>query len=314
MKSVIIYGNCHTTAIKQVLKCIPEFNEKYVILNTKPIQDIKTVEELYSLPFEKCDVFIHQSIWSKNRYGPEYASENLIKRLSPNCKVIAIPNLYHMPLCFFPQYSSERELNYRGNTIFFRDKILDDAFLNHQSLKQTVAQYTNQDLFDSVTIRAGFNAFIEKVKIRECDWDIKISSFLVNNYKGKRLFFDPNHPTGAVIFYIVEELLQILLPEIIVSNEWKNNTYYTMDTFEMPVTESVIYALNLNGGGYTSVLRKSPNGIKLINTDMNLLQYIKQYWIMEWSNKEVPFLRRAGCFIIWFIYKVAGKLKESCKS
>ncbi len=56
-------------------------------------------------------------------YGEEYSSKNIIKQLKPDCKIIAIPNVYQLPVCFFPQYYKKgEEFRDKINTIFFRDR------------------------------------------------------------------------------------------------------------------------------------------------------------------------------------------------
>jgi hypothetical protein len=112
-----------------MLEANPEFNKHFYIYLTERIQNITDPKDLYQECYSQCDVFIHQSIRLNNRYGEDYASERIIARLKPGCKVIAIPNVYHLPLCFFPQYYDAHELKNKavkgGLTFFFRDSIID---------------------------------------------------------------------------------------------------------------------------------------------------------------------------------------------
>ena len=125
-KTVVVYGNCHTTVISDYLENCAEFKQEYILYRIKPIQTIDDTGYFDHPIFRYCDVFVHQSIQLKNRYGEEYASENIVKRLKPECRVISIPNVYGLPVCFFPQYIRDTEYkNEVGITVFFRDSLLD---------------------------------------------------------------------------------------------------------------------------------------------------------------------------------------------
>lgn len=292
-KIVVIYGNCHTTAIANYLGQTKEFASEYAIFPLKAIQDIKNAEYLNGKIFAICDVFIHQSIQVKNRYGIEFASENIIKKLKRDCKIIAIPNVYHMPMCLFPQYSDKPEFRgIKGDTVFFRDKLLDQSFSDSASIKDALEMYESEtDLF-ALNIKEQFDLFIEKVKKREMDWDIKISSFILKYYRQVLLFFDPNHPTPFVIRWISQEILKILKVSIKTDDDIID---MSLDTYQMPICGTVISTLELNY--INKELRVT--GRKLENKKMYLPDYIKQYYSLEWQNKELPILRRLQSFVMF---------------
>lgn len=124
-KTVVVYGNCHTSVIIEILNQCRLFNENFEICPIKPVHMIKDPTYFKMKIFSECDIFIHQAIRKNNRYGKEFASEEIIKNLKTGCKVISIPNVYHLPTCFFPQYYEGIELrvNHGKVTVFFRDLI-----------------------------------------------------------------------------------------------------------------------------------------------------------------------------------------------
>lgn len=191
-KICILYGNCHMTAIRDILQSVPEFTKLYAIFPIKAIQDIKSTRYFQCEVFYKCDIFIHQSIQFNNRYGSEYASENIIKQLKPGCQVISVPNLYHLPMCFFPQYTEEKEFVWGGGTVFFRDMLLDFAYSRGYTLQQTLDLYTGNirpnEVWGLINLDAMFNSFIQKIKIREEAWNIKIADYILKNYRSQQLF------------------------------------------------------------------------------------------------------------------------------
>lgn len=283
-KRVVIYGNCHTGIIKAMLRVCDDFNSEYEIIDTKMIQDIRNPEYLKSDIFSSCDVFIHQSIRLGNRYGEAYASENIISRLNPDCRIISIPNVYHLPLCFFPQYSEAHELKKNGITYFFRDKVVDSHIDDFLKLPQNIIKdYNNVGLYDSKKINDDFENFILKVRKREIDWDIKVSEFILTNYRDYQLFYDPNHPTNYFFEFVVNELLKILFNDPNRPKE-KFNVSVCLDAIEIPVCQAVKSSLKLRWS--ENEIRKSNPWTKCIIGKMNLYKYSLQYYAYSWMVPE----------------------------
>lgn len=297
-KTVILYGNCHTAIVKKYLQACPEFNEIYTIYPIKEIQEVKDFS-YFNLPiFSTCDVLIHQSIWEKNRYGKEYASSNIISKVKPDCKIIAMPNLYHLPLFLFPQYYEAEELRSKDQTYFFRDLIVDEGLRQGKTLKYITENYYKYK-FDYGIIRNNYNDFLEEVKKREAEWDIKISEFINRNIRNEQLFYEPNHPTNFVIKYYAEELLKILLRDNYTVKDIGN---YRMDSYEMPILGEVRNALDLSYGGENNELRIT--GVKVCSTCMSLNQYVKQYFSSIWMcndfKRKLKFFSKA----LYYYYRI----------
>ena len=302
-KVVAIYGNCHTTAIRHFLDQIDSFRDEYAIYPLMAIQDVKDPAYFENGIIQSCDLFIHQVIRDNNRYGVEWASRELLKKTKNGCQVIGIPNVYHLPICFFQQYSEKKDFCRKNNsTVFFRDKILDKAYLEKWSIQRTVEYYTNEDFKDYGTIENEFNLFIEKVSNREKDWDIKISDYIIDNYKICKLFYDPNHPTPAIIHEIAERLLELLGIRL----EKKTNYIdFPLDSFEMPICGCVKRALGMDFS--ENELRKT--GIKRTQGIMKLEDYIQEYWAYEWQNSEVNKFRRFANALKYFSAAMARRVK-----
>ncbi len=313
-KAVVIYGNCHTEIISQMLESCQAFNEKYYIIPTKRIQNIKDPQELYADCYRQCDVFIHQSIRLNNRYGEEYASEKIISRLKEGCKVISIPNVYHLPICFFPQYSDAQELRWNGTTYFFRDSIIDSHADKLFKLFRLVKRdYNNPMLYDKDKIVASFEAFVDKVRKREQDWDIKVSDFILKNYRSHQLFYDPNHPTNFFLNYITSELLKILLNKDS-RDIMMLNANECLDTIEMPVCKSVIEALQLKWEN--DIIRESKPNTNKLQSKMTFTnytyQYLSCYWIVDSCPLNIKILSRL-CWtmnsLVFFAHRVIKKIR-----
>lgn len=303
MKKVVIYGNCHTTVIKDMLRLVDEFNKEYEIVDIMPIQNIKDPEYLNSISFLSCDVFVHQSIRVNNRYGEEYASENIIAKLKPECQVIAIPNVYHMPLCFFPNYSSEPEFLYRnGATNFFRDKIIDGLYKENAKINEIIKAYRDPNIFNKNQLWEQYNKFMEKLRLREKQWDIKVSEFIDSNKSEHQLFYDPNHPTNFFLAYITRKLLEILGISYI-NVDLESNEISRLDLYEMPICESVKKCFSMVY--QEKEIRITGNKVK--HKKMFLEEYIRQYTAMEWQNQSLNFVLRLKSKIRWIAYKIYNR-------
>lgn len=308
-KIVVMYGNCHIGSLTEVLNQCKEFTDKYEIYPVELICNIKD-KEYFELPiFRTCDVFIHQSIRKNNRYGEEFASENLIKRLPEHCKIISVPNVYHMPMCFYPQYIEKPEFKRKGATIFFRDSIVEKMYLDNKSVDEIIETYKDVGLFDTERLQELWCDFIEKVKRRESEWDVKIADYIIEHVGDKPLFYDPNHPREEIIRYIAERVLELLEVDVD-GDSVKNVKVKRMTTYEMPICKSVSEYF---GFPYDLNDEIRIGGNKLVNIHMYLRDYIKQYIAMMWQDSDLPSFIRLKSLIRYVgmrIVRVVKRIKE----
>lgn len=281
-KIAIMYGNCHTSAIKAVLKTSSEFNYTYGFYPLKPIQEIKSDggNGFKTNAFSNCNLFIHQCIRKENIYGEEYASSNFVNLLHKNCKVIGIPNLYRLPRFMFPQIPDNNNyIEWESYNFFpFKDIYIDENYSNMSAEK--IENMINDDkLINPTSIIEGQESFFEKVKKREVEWDIKIGGFLRSTISNQLLFYDPNHPGNIVIEYIANGILKLLN-----INEHISHTDYILplDNFQIPIYKSVSSVLDLN---YEVKYLRKLSGHKLCNNRMDVKEYIKQY--IMWNYPEI---------------------------
>lgn len=300
-KIVVIYGNCHTTIIGEYIEKCSSFQERYALYRIDPIQTIDDPSYFERPIFRHCDVFVHQSIRLGNRYGDEYASERIISRLKKDCEVIAIPNVYHLPICFFPQYSEAAEFKKRnGATLFFRDAILDACAARGMSIRQAQGDYTNGQHYADKDIQSGLQKFLEKVELREQDWDIKCSQFIRENYKHTQLFYDPNHPTNFFLRYIAASLLRLLGIHCS-KEELESAEIVALTAYEMPILPEVRRSLGLLFPDNQELRR---DGVKLEKRAMRVFEYVSEYLSCEWQNPEAPSIYKMKMFAIYARYRL----------
>ena len=296
---VILYGNCHTRAVKRGLQSCKAFNINYEIYPLKEIQEVRDAS-YFDLPvFRICDVLIHQCIWEKNRYGKEYASSNILSRVKETCKVIAMPNIYHMPICLFPQYYEKKELRYKNQTYFFRDKIIDAGIENGRTLRQIAREYYEYK-FDQIEIREEYLKFISKVREREMEWDISVADYINTHIKTNFLFYEPNHPTGCLFNYYVNAILKILG-----INDYEADTIDSvveMDSYQMPFLTEVGKALDIEYS--TKGMEIRATGVKIRKVKMDIQEYVNQYYASVWMCGEYGIKNQLFSKVMWLIYRI----------
>ncbi len=303
-KIAIIYGNCHTTAIRQLLCSNREFSKTYAMFPIKAIQEVKDSNYFRGEVFSECDLFIHQSIQENNRYGVEFSSKNIMERLKDSAEVLAVPNVYHLPMCYFPQYKEEPEIKGpHGGTFFFRDAIIDNGIKRGMSVNEIINDYKVENHYSKEDINNLYQTFIGKVRKRESDWDIKVSDYIYKS-KDKVLFFDPNHPTPLFISYICENILYLLGLN---NDDFDYSQMRLLDAYQMPICQDVIDFFGLKYDLNTKI-RQSGN--KLIRGEMTIDDYVKQYIALLWTNDDYTDWCRRKSKVRYCVYKGVNLLKK----
>lgn len=287
-KVAIVYGNCHSGALKSYLRLSQEFSNDYGLYPVQQIQECwkwrkehpcVDIHDRYKDALERCDLFIHQGVRKENYFGEEFASETLIKYLNSGCKKIVFPNLYRMPMFMFPQMISYTDnIRWEGNNWFFRDKYIDENYKD-MTVHQLVQMIEDENLIPQGEIKSGLELFEYKVGQREQSWDIKILDFIRSSYGKCKLFYDPGHPTGQIMRQIAKQIL-LMMGYLKAVTELETNTTSELDVYEVPLYSSVEKALGLLGGD--RVIRRY-NGIKLRNVSMDFKEYVQQY--LCWNHR-----------------------------
>lgn len=292
-KQVIIYGNCHMSKIKEYLEIQPEFIRKYYISYYR-IGD--ETEEEY--PGEKqlanCDVFITQDIRNNNsRNVPGY--KELVGKLRENTEVVVVPNLYGVNL-FYPQLNGtqdnniikEKHLKEIGNPSLDcyeivdalssnRDNNIELMFSEGKSKDEIISILERPDYYKEDMILSMFEKEMQKIEEREKDCSFTISDWIKDNYKQKQLFYEPKHPTNALLIEIAKRCMRTLDIHI------DENITITvgMDAREIFIYNSVKKILGLKYN--IKYIRKFATYGTLEEKPMNFCEYINYYyqWIID---------------------------------
>lgn len=269
-KVAIAYGNCHMNAIKLYLECHREFSLEYGFYPLPMIQTLKNRKLEYEMIFKHCDLFFHQSIRKDNVYGKEYSSEQMLQYVSGRCRVISLPNLYGMPKYLFPQLEVHRRWQQGALCPFFIDSNV-VAWLNNGVSKEIIINYiANGGVYTKDEILSMWEMFKLKLGKREQEWDIKISDYILENYKKERLFCDINHITSKMAREIAIRILEYMGYQEKILLELP-----IMDDMETVIYRDVKEALELEFED--DIIRKHSFGaVSLNNCEMSLDEYVDQ--------------------------------------
>lgn len=197
---IFIYGNCQAVALKHTFDYIfsdCDYNimavQNYTLLNGWQL----LTEEIINF-VSSADLIVYQPLSIEyDKFSTDF-KVGILKFASPNCKFVSFQYIYNNG--FWPFF-------YNGNSIQW----LDDFKLKY-------ASYSKDDLlilYDKNMLSVNFNdkvhSSIELLNDREksTNVDIKLTDYILNNYKNKMLFLTQNHPTSFIFGYIFEKICDL---------------------------------------------------------------------------------------------------------
>lgn len=273
---IYIHGNCHVIPIETILKQSVEFNNKYHIIHNKTICEYKKNEEIPDYILKNIDYYIHMDIRRNNEYGYQLSDEYVMPKLNENCKTITIPNLYGAGKIYFPLLGKVNN----NNIPLSNGKDIDGLFLQYDEYIENMLDdnKTEQEIIEEIYETKGryddiifecLDETFNKIRKREEKWDIKVLSYIIENYKKRKLFYDIGHHTEILIAYISKELLGILG-----INSQMNLKSGPMSTHELPIYPFVAEVLRLEFKD--EYIRRNELDKKLKDA-MDLAEYIREY-------------------------------------
>lgn len=272
-KLVVVHGNCHATLIKKMLTSVELFNNEYAIY---PLSAICGIKEGYIRDglLKNCDVFIHQDIRPDNSYGYRFSDEYILPKVREGAVKITIPNLYGVGRMIFPKVTRYTNPQWilagRDHNGMFphKNELIEELVKNGKGIEEIIDTLKGRCISEQ-EILCNFENEIEKIRIREQNWDIKMSQFILNNYKEKKLFYDHEHPTNIILEEIALQVLKILgICDVKVECTDRN------DLYEEPVLPWVKEVLGMKWE--QEYIREGNSGRK-IKVNMTLDDYVREY-------------------------------------
>lgn len=294
----LLYGNCHMGVLREFLFQTPDFSERYTIRIKMVHSDITSERVPDTQELKKCTLFIAQDIRDENSAGVP-SSKKLADLTNEKCTCIIIPNLFGINL-FFPQFNTNLSNNITIDdhinnikSTFLTKKYFDDrreigllecvdqnvysVAMRGGGIQECLSMMLSDDHYDAKQIRDAFHKQITKVIEREKECDIKISDYILENYRRKQLFYDPEHPSEDTICEKGRRILKIL--------GMKENDDAViprmLNSTELFIYDSVRNALNLEYRQERIRLGKSH--AVLSGMGMNRKEYVEQ--MLKWNYK-----------------------------
>ena len=223
-KTCIFYGNCQVIYnVHDVLNSLPEFVNQYELI-TYVNHDRDQIKELSNINtdiLKKCDLFIYQPLGENHGV---FSSENIKKYLKEDCIKISFPYIYNSS--FYTTYWESASPRWTIGTL------VNCGWKN--IMKLIIEDYKIEDilnLYDSGEIDFYFeermNICMTSLKEKENNCDIKVTKFILDNYKDKRLFITQNHLTNYFSKWITNNILEMININTI------NNVYLTDNKIEV---------------------------------------------------------------------------------
>ena len=209
---VCINANCYGTALKTFLNASKTFSKKYFIY---PMDEIH-LNENKKIPenlLEHLDIYIHQDIKANNSIGYKLSDEYTLSNLKKSAKDICIPNIVGMGRWLYPNIKnldkviqgSNGEITY----VLFRDEVLDEATRTCRNLAE-YRDFWNNYTYDNDVLSDYYQKIMDKIISREKTWDMKISDYIISNYKTIPMLVDVGHPSKYLMKMICDEVANII--------------------------------------------------------------------------------------------------------
>lgn len=202
----VFFGNCQAPALQRILGDHEPFAAAYDIVPMRAVH-VLTVDEKTALleAVTGADLVIHQPVGAA--YEPA-TTENIVKALKPGAQSITFP------VFWFDGYAPE-QVYLRGKIngqllMDYHSRIIFAGYLRGMTPSQVAEASERPDLYSPDSLTANVAANIKRLGDREAKLDIRVAPFIAENYRARNLFFTFNHPTGWLLYHVVDQMLGLL--------------------------------------------------------------------------------------------------------
>jgi len=200
-----VFGNCQAGIISQILmEQLP--NDE--IIAFKAVHTMSKEDRLLFLEEIKyLDVLLHQPV--SEVYSP--ISTEKILSIIDNKKSIIFPVIYFSP--YFMDITYLKNSYGATDRTFVSDyhsRIIMSAFYHGLESDSIIQAFNSDSFFSKKSVLNNFDISLHTLKEKEKVCDITISHLIEKNYDKKNLFFTFNHPTGYLVYYVVNKFLSLI--------------------------------------------------------------------------------------------------------
>lgn len=238
MRKLIIYGNCQSAAVYEVLRKVPAITQRWQVVHHQLWASGEELERNLA-DFEDCDILLRQELrnW---RTHPKAAT------LDPTVRVIAYPFCYFAALWPFDGHQNRNDPGWKnldGEAQFaFTDSLLGRLRTEIADPVERFERYRTLDV-DGLPDIARY-AEMEQARLLRDDKRLgyTVGRYIVENYRSERLFHAITHPSRALLIRLLHDILAKMEIEV------EDLTALVLDYleyFQVPVHPEVAHALGL---------------------------------------------------------------------
>lgn len=202
-----LFGNCQAAAIGRILN---DFLPEHEVIVFKAVHTMSEKDKLEMLQkIKSLDALVHQPVGEV--YHP--ASTEMIKKQleGTHVKSILFPVLYFSGYFYDVIYLKDRfGKTVRDFVTDYHSRIIFSSFAHGLTFDHCNQLYHSDNNFIKEQALKMANASIEELSKREASCDIKISHMVKELYQNKNCFFTFNHPTGHILYPVVDDILRSL--------------------------------------------------------------------------------------------------------
>lgn len=275
----LIYGNCQTEIIANMLEYNKDFHSRYALLRVPQIHLYKDEDQMKQIFYknglmEKVDLFIYQNVKEDNRFSPWLGVARILEQMGAGCKKLCIHNIYFDG--YFIQYDADENryfTNMNQKDFPYTDGIVHELVAEGKGIDEIIEMINETDFIPPETVLEKCEKSIENLRKREVKVDVPIVDYIEKHYREEQLFYTYNHPKNIVIYEYVKRILKAVgignADEF--TEEELNLAFGTLRINNFPVFPCVISALGLKK--YERKVRISHISTELIT----MSEYIREY-------------------------------------
>lgn len=284
-KKFTIIGNCQVDSILKSLDLSEDFASSFEYFRVPPIHTISIDRQKELLEKVKgLDLIIQQPVLDEKRF-PFLSNSKVSSEISKKCKVIMIPSAYYTG--YFPFYDSLDGIE--GAIGGVHDFQIIDCFLNGLSLSDTLGIIENGRGVEHQKLMNQHLLSIQSLHRREIEFnlDIKLSSFIIDNFQKKQLFHTFNHPSSFTVNYIANQILNLCG----YNGNTKSDNLDILDHIILPVETGLSNVLGLEFSNEFFI----KDGVKItfeeqISSDYSLYQSLDKSFLKNMLFNKKRFL------------------------
>ncbi len=198
---IAVFGNCQASAIAGMLSTgLPSSDYQVEALsNNARTGGMKSADEIISV-IEKCDILIFQPLGENHG---RLSEQNIRRRAANVDLLISYPYMFNSGMYSLSHAPKAPDHDY--GLIYGEEVIFD--LLREQDIKSIIKDYEKGKI--DFNLENRFQHCINGLRGRESLTDIKISYFILDNYKSEKLFLSHNHPATHLLQEVCRQIKEI---------------------------------------------------------------------------------------------------------